>query len=90
MAAKTLSNREVARLLGCTIPHVSRLRSGQRTPGDDVILKIYDVFKADNPGLTVEALLRTKARGPEEFANLLRKLTGKAPIHKPSREDDDD
>jgi transcriptional regulator with XRE-family HTH domain len=48
-----LSQRDLAKQIGCTRSYISHLESGEKKPGAEFVFKIADFF-----GITADALVR--------------------------------
>lgn len=70
MRAKALKDQDVADLLGCSRPHVTKLRRGVQPPSLPLALKIHKVFGVKMGPLdgATEAEIRTLARHVDRLA----------------------
>lgn len=70
MERATVTNQRVAEDLGITHSAVSRIRSGDRTPSLDVMLKMHEEWEWP---LEVQALSRSLGKYAEDFEAVLAK-----------------
>lgn len=80
MATKTptkpISNVEFGAAVGCDHSMASRIRSGHRLPGLDLMTRISEEF-----GIPMSTLLKARQAGPAEIAKLLARRV--PPLPKP-------
>jgi transcriptional regulator with XRE-family HTH domain len=55
-----LSQRDLAKQIGCTRSYISHLESGEKKPGAEFVFKIADFF-----GITADALVRDELEAGE-------------------------
>jgi transcriptional regulator with XRE-family HTH domain len=72
MATERMTNVEFGRRVGCSHSMASRIRSGNRLPGLDLMNRISEEF-----GISIAALVRARAAGPAAMADLLDRRTRK-------------
>lgn len=68
MATTRMTNAEFGRRVGCSHSMASRIRSGHRLPGLDLMARISEQF-----GIPVATLLKARQAGPGAMAELLEK-----------------
>lgn len=62
-----MTNRTLARQIGCSEAMASRLRAGKRLPSTELINRIHKQYR-----IPLKALVDAKLAGPEEFGRLIR------------------
>ncbi len=77
---RSLTQRDLAKLVGVGAPHISKIEAGRESPSDELLYQIAETFNCDLDELLLSArrlppdLLETLALDPQRSLQFLREL----------------